>query len=450
MSARIPLIEPARAHLPFAYCDGQQVSVETFLQHVSQLAQRLPPRAAVLNLCSDRYQFVVGFAAALVRGQMSLLPPNHAPATVAQLREAYPDVYCLSDTDAPSSALETMLYPHALDHQCAPAPTMPEFDAEQVAAVVFTSGSTGQPLAYQKTWGALTLGARSAVQRFALHTLPGLGLLGTVPVQHMYGLESTALLALHSMCMLHAGRPFFPSDVYAAIEQMPRPRALVTTPVHLRALLDCTGELPQLDFILCATAPLSPALAVNAERRFAAPLYEIYGCTEAGQIASRRPAQEQAWTPFQDVVLRQGANCTWAAGGHVGTDTRLHDHIDILTDGRFYLHGRTADLINIAGKRTSLAHLNHQLNSIAGVRDGVFIMPPETEDKATRLMAFVVAPSLSAEDIVSALRLRIDPVFLPRPLRLVDALPRNATGKLTHAALAEWHRAHFAGEIQDA
>jgi acyl-coenzyme A synthetase/AMP-(fatty) acid ligase len=53
----------------------------------------------------------------------------------------------------------------------------------------------------------------------------------------------------------------------------------------------------------------------------------------------------------------------------------------------------------------------------------------------TRLAAFAVAPGLSAEFILSALRQRIDPAFLPRPLHLVESLPRNAAGKLTRERL---------------
>jgi len=52
-----------------------------------------------------------------------------------------------------------------------------------------------------------------------------------------------------------------------------------------------------------------------------------------------------------------------------------------------------------------------------------------------RLAALVVAPGLREADVLAALRASIDPVFLPRPLRCVDKLPRNATGKLPRAAL---------------
>ena len=52
-----------------------------------------------------------------------------------------------------------------------------------------------------------------------------------------------------------------------------------------------------------------------------------------------------------------------------------------------------------------------------------------------RPLAFVVAPCLKSREILSALRNSIDSIFLPRPLYLIDKLPRNATGKLTSEAL---------------
>ena len=93
--------------------------------------------------------------------------------------------------------------------------------------------------------------------------------------------------------------------------------------------------------------------------------------------------------------------------------------------------------MNIAGKRTSLAHLNYHLNSIEGVRDGVFVVPEQHGEAVTRLAAYVVAPGLSREALMKALRQRIDSAFLPRPLHFVERLPRNETGKLPRQALAE-------------
>ena len=52
-----------------------------------------------------------------------------------------------------------------------------------------------------------------------------------------------------------------------------------------------------------------------------------------------------------------------------------------------------------------------------------------------RIAALVVAPDVDDASILRALRGRVDPVFLPRPLRRVAALPRNETGKLPRAEL---------------
>jgi acyl-coenzyme A synthetase/AMP-(fatty) acid ligase len=98
----------------------------------------------------------------------------------------------------------------------------------------------------------------------------------------------------------------------------------------------------------------------------------------------------------------------------------------------------------VAGKRTSLSYLNLQLNAVPGVVDGAFFWPEHDDlsklDGVTRLTAFVVAPGLDVAQLQAALRLCIDAAFMPRPLYLVDALPRNATGKLPHADLQDLAR----------
>jgi len=420
--AALPLVchEPAA---PFALYQGERVSAARFLGLAADLAARLPEHRYVINQCSDRYRFAAAFAAALLRAQVSLMPPNATPHAIGRLAHDYPDSYRIDDAFVAQSA------GHATEHA---ALAVPE---ERIAALVFTSGSTGDPVPHPKSWGGLVGSARGEIAALGIDAFPGLSLLATVPPQHMYGLESTVLMAMQGGFCMHAGRPFFPADICAELEALPRPRGLVTTPVHLRALLAEASILPTIDFLLCATAPLPVQLAAQAEMRFAAPLLEIYGCTEAGQLATRRPTRGIEWELFPQFRLRQDAKGTWVQGGHAGAALLLSDVIELRGDGRFLLHGRTADLVNIAGKRTSLASLNHHLNSIPGVRDGEFVVPIGDGDGVTRLAAFVVAPGLTSESILAALRERIDPAFLPRPLCQVEVLPRNETGKLPRARL---------------
>ena len=247
----------------------------------------------------------------------------------------------------------------------------------------------------------------------------------------MYGFESTVLLPLICGAALSAERLYYPADIDAAIRRVPAPRAMFTTPFHLRAWME-SGDPAPIEMLVSATAPLSVGLARQAEERTGAILYEIYGCTEAGQVATRRTTQSFEWEAFEGLCLFNEGERTMVSGGHVERPTPLMDVIEVRDDGsHFLLHGRTADVVNIAGKRNSIGYLDHQLNSIPGVLDGAFFLPDEREpDGVTRLMAFAVAPTLSVAQIAAALRERIDPAFMPRPLVRVERLPRALTGKL--------------------
>ncbi len=379
MNADFALIRHGRPDAIFAYRKRRPISVARFLGDVAALAALLPPHRHVLNLCADRYRFTVALAAALCRKQISLLPPSDTPGVLSALAGDFSDLYCLTDGTPPEAGIPSLIFPDDLGDAPAP-PAVPVFPGAQHAVLLFT---------------------------------------GTVPHQHSYGLESTVLLALQHGLALLAERPLYPADIAACLEAVPRPRLLVTTPIHIRTLLDETWELPAADLLVSATAPLSEPLAAAAEARFGAPLLEIYGCTEAGQIAVRPTAQSAEWRCLDGVVLRQDERGTWASGAPVESETLLHDVIELRDRDRFLLHGRTADLVNIAGKRSSLTDLNHHLTSIEGVRDGIFVMPEEPDERVARLMAFVVAPGLAPQTILRALRQRIDAAFLPRPYCLI-------------------------------
>jgi acyl-coenzyme A synthetase/AMP-(fatty) acid ligase len=424
-----PLLQVLQSRRIFARGGDRSIPVEDFLSDVAALSQRLPSGGHVVNLCRDRYRFTVGFAAALARRQVNLLPPNDMPGMLDQLAMDYPDVYCLTDaerTDGPA----IFRYPSSLPHD--PAHLVLRFPADQLAAVLFTSGSTGRPQPHGRSWGDLVNSTLAAGRRLGIGSLQGASLIGTVPHQHSYGLESLPMLALQHGLVLYSGRPFYPADIVAELAAAPHPRVLVTTPLHLQVLLAEPVAMPSVDLVLSATAPLSVQLAREAEQRFAGTLYEIYGCSEAGQIAVRRTALTQEWCCLDGIVLRQDTIGTWASGVPIAEETLLSDVIELHDHARFSLHGRIADLVNVAGKRTSLAHLNHHLNAIEGVLDGAFVASDDDGNAVSRLIAFAVAPRMSAEDILASLRLRIDAAFLPRPLRLVAALPRNALGKLPH------------------
>lgn len=390
-------------------------------------------------MCVDRYRFAVGLAASLLARKICLLPPTRTPEVIRQLAAFAPDVFCLTDEDDCDIALPQVRFPSpGVLGAAAGSWRVPEIDAEQIAAYVFTSGSTGVPVPYPKTWGKLVRCIRDGAARLGFVDGRSHAVLATVPPQHMYGFESSVLLALQSGGALCAERPFYPADVCSALDVLPRPRTLVSTPIHLRALLASQTALPAADLIVSATAPLSRELAREAEHGFQAPLLEIYGSTESGQLATRRTARDEEWRLWPGVCLTLEEGRAWARGGHLEQPTPMCDELEPIDAERFLLGNRLADLVNIAGKRSSLSYLTHQLNSIAGVEDGVFFFPEEphpSEAGVARVAAAVVAPKLDVARLTDALRQRIDPVFMPRPLLIVDRLPRNSTGKLPREAL---------------
>ncbi|BAN27674.1 AMP-binding protein [Caballeronia insecticola] len=441
-----PLVFHASPDQTLAWRDGAPVRVRDFLADVQRVAAALPEGGHVFNVCTDRYRFTVSLCATLVAGKTSLLPSTHTPEMVRALASFAPDAFCLHDSDDCAIDLPRVRYPDNAPTLSSTADvTVPQIDGARVVAYVFTSGSTGVPVPHRKTWGFLVKNVRAAAARLGLLDRQAATLVGTVPPQHMYGFESTVLLALLGGLAFSNRQPFYPVDIRAELAAVPEPRVLVSSPIHLRALFANEEALPRASLVLSATAPLSEKLALDAEQRLHAPLMEIYGSTETGQIATRRTARTAAWELFPDIALTpraddSGDTTMWASGGHVEMPVPMGDALELIDATRFLLHGRKADLINIAGKRTSLAYLNHQLNAVPGVIDGVFYMPDDPPDDGEgepvrRLMALVVAPELAAADLQRALRERIDAAFMPRPLLFVDTLPRNATGKLPREVL---------------
>lgn len=446
---RLRSVPPIWGHTdpPFARRHGMTLSRGKFFAQVAAFAERLPDRPYVINLCEDRYLFTVAFAAALSRRQVTLLPPDRSRRSLELIFADYADKSVVSDTDLPLPNGEDRIpiepdiaAAAAASHPFAPTPT-------DAALVAFTSGSTGRPQGHPKTWGSLQYGAE--LIQDALQLRAGDSLVATVPAQHMYGLELSVLLPLVAGTVMAAARPFFPADVAAALGSVPSPRILVTTPLHLRVLIDSGLRLPALARVVSATAPLSRTLAQAAERALAAPVLEIYGCTEAGSIASRRTVADDWWTLFPGVRLQgDGGGCRVEAS-YLPRPVPLADLIERHDERRFRLLGRSADLVNIAGKRHSMAALDRVLNEIDGVHDGAFLLvETEDHDAVPRLVAFAVAPGLSENDLLQNLRARLEAVFVPKRIILLERLPRTETGKLPRQALLDCLERLSAGAVR--
>lgn len=399
-----------------------------FVSIAHRLARQLPDRPAALNLCERRDNFVLAFASMLMRSQLCLLPPSRAGAAVGEVMSEHPGSVIIDD-----SVVQDV---RAAIGDVAARGAMPMLSPERVVALGYTSGSTGRPISNAKTWRALRASAalnarriRQALSPRADAELPSI--VATVPPQHMYGLELSVLLPLIEDFAVHVGRPLYPADIAAALAGVPAPRILVTTPLHLHALAQSGIELPPLGVIVSATAPLTRELAQDVERRFQTTLLEFFGSTETCVIASRRTAQERGWRPYPGVTLRPEAEGTKVNAPWFPEEVLLQDVLELQDDGSFVVRGRNADMVEVGGKRASLADLTRRLLAVPGVSDAVVFQPDAVSGRPVqRLAALVVAEGLTEEQVLAGLATAMDPVFLPRPLLLVSRLPRNEVGKL--------------------
>src|SRR4051812_9096610 len=415
------------------WCGNEPVARAAFLRDAAVVANCLPGNQYVGNLCGRRELFLLLFAAAMFARRVQLMPAARGETALAELCADYPDSVCVTDEDVrrwratgrPAAAMASWIT-----------------DEDQLVMIGFTSGSTGKSQAHTKRWRQLANSARlnSAAIRSTLEVpaSASLSIIGTVPAHHMYGIELTVLLPLFTGMSVHTERPLFPADVAKVLEEPMGPRVLVSTPLHLRALAESGMTFPDIDLIVSATAPLDLELARLVEDRLRAPLLEMFGSTETCVIGTRQTARQAEWRLYDGISFETDADFTRIFAPWYERPQRLQDLLEPRAEGRFVLLGRNSDLVEVAGKRASLADITRRLCAVPGVEDAVAFQPDAgTTGVANRIAALVVGKGVSTREIANALADSLDAVFVPRPLVLVERIPRDSVGKVPRSKLLE-------------
>jgi acyl-coenzyme A synthetase/AMP-(fatty) acid ligase len=390
--------------------------------------------------CNTIRGFLQGHARASASGRTAILLTRNDWTNIPALQASFGAFEVLSDVADDPRLLP--FSPTLLDP--ADSATMPAAAQwPDKLSILFTSGSTGQPKAIVK-YSSEILGEQASLAQ----ALPGANasqnFISTVPLEHMFGYTFGFCRPMLMGGQIGERRLVFPQDLKSACEKSSRPVWIATTPTHIRAYADLGIRFENVAGVICATAPLSQALARRGAESFGVSITEIYGSTETGAMALRtRHATEQTepvWECLPGVRVaadEQGQGHCHAA--HLLQAVPLNDLIHRVPGG-FQISGRTGDLVKVAGKRQSLCGLNTVLSQIDGVRDGAYFFPSTAEEDVAatlRPQVFVVMEAgYSTSHVIPHLRGKIDDVFIPREIFQVSSLPRLESGKLRDSDLA--------------
>jgi fatty-acyl-CoA synthase len=293
------------------------------------------------------------------------------------------------------------------------------------------------------------------------------------PLFHGTGLSLFVLsFGLNSTVVLR--RRFDPEATLRAVRDN-RATALVLVPTMLQRILDLGPEVlgrydtSSLRIIFSAGSPLSPELGNRALRVFGDVLYNLYGSTE---VAVATVATPEDWRAAPGTVGRPPVGCRVVLYDDAGrpvtapdvvgrvfvgsglsfagyTDGRNKEIIDGLLstgdvghfdpDGRLFVDGRDDDMIVSGGENVFPGEIENLLVEHDGVVEAAVVGVPD-EEFGQRLKAYVVPrpqASLDADELKAFVKANLARFKVPRDVVFTPELPRNATGKLLRAKLAE-------------
>jgi acyl-CoA synthetase (AMP-forming)/AMP-acid ligase II len=258
-----------------------------------------------------------------------------------------------------------------------------------------------------------------------------------VPPHHIYGLQFGVLVPLRAGAVMVRSGALLAEEVMAALARH-GVSVLATVPAHL-ASLGAADRAPPLSVAYSAGAPLPETTARALRERHGWPVVEVYGTTETGGIAWRR-AGDEAWTPYPGVTAAAGpdggllVDSPWLEAGRAGPFP-VPDRVELRPGGGFVLLGRMDGVAKVAGKRVALREVEERLLALPGVRDAAALAQPSSGLRGEEIWVAVAADGQTPERLREALSALFDPVVLPRRIRVVEALPREATGKLARERL---------------
>lgn len=294
---------------------------------------------------------------------------------------------------------------------------------EDVALLMFTSGTSAEPKPVELTYGNVEANAAGTAQ--ALGLTPADRWLCPLPLTHVGGLMILTRAVIHGFQVL-LDPPFDARRVAGRLNAGEATLASMV-PTQLQRTLDAgLHDPPNLRAVICGGAPLNPALRERAGRA-GVRVVDAYGLTET---ASQFTLDG---TPFEQATVELRAGEIVVSGPMVAGGTLRTGDLGEWRDGRLVVTGRRADTIITGGENVSPDEVEAVLLAHPGVRDaGVFGRPdPEWGEAVTAHVVGDVEP----EALRAWCQARLARFKVPRQIELVSVLPRTPSGKLLRRSM---------------
>ena len=418
--------------------DGEAISRREFVKDVCVAARALVgfDGQSIAIDEGQPYRFTVLLCAVLWSGCTPVLFPGRGAQfealqasydavliDAADALNTYPKTVLIVKSDAEPLSLEGLKAPHA-NHPIQ----------------LFTSGSSGTPKCIEKTVGLMDREADVTTRLFRSVT-EGTVIQSTVDPRHLYGLTFNVWFAMS------AGRPMATTRrVYQEqLLTLPSPVALITTPTFMR-MLETSLAAPTLPFVLSAGGPLSAEAKATLKAWSPSTIYEIYGSTETGVVASRAHKDSEEtpdWTLIDEGVLNETTE-GWVLSSPLLTNgvLTLDDRLTMTGERTFRLLGRRDRVVKIGEVRLSLT----EVERVVERRLGLVIRALPIEQGERTVIGAVVNEKLSSQwqgalpdrrAVTKALYGVLDLLARPRLWRSVEDWPINAQGKVETQRLLE-------------
>lgn len=432
------LFSTHRLEQVFAYLGDTPVLFSEFVADVQFLSnQLLKKQGDVLISCQSRYAFSVALLAAWKTGKVAILVSNTNQDVLTKVGETF-DIACYCDDAWATTSRQTLVTVEQT--------MMFTFPSEQIAVRLYTSGSTGEPKAIEKTLGSLWHEVESLESSLDWLASP---LVASVPAYHLYGLTFSVLLPWCLGVPLVDEMPLHADEVETCFQQTGA-KTLVTVPIHLKALMGANVSLKTKQCIVSA-APLPHESAKVFRIKYQADALEIYGSSETGVVAYRKQLEDEAWTCFPQVkiaadeagLLEVSSPFIYVKSTGNSKKNVFHssDKVVLHDDKHFTLEGRMDAIVKIAGKRISIVNIEQCLMRCQGVKDAAVVaIPAKSAVRDWAIWAAIAVEDEASCDFLAIkreLRTWIDGVAIPRRMVKRTSLPRESNGKLSKKKLME-------------